>query len=47
LPGSTEDLMSYNWANQSLIELKVYLKDYILGSNSAGGGVASPPVTVD
>jgi hypothetical protein len=32
LPGTTEDLVSYNWVNQSLIELKVSVKVYLVPS---------------
>jgi hypothetical protein len=48
LPGSTENLLSYNWINQSLIESKVFVKDLILNffskpSNPGASGGLTPP----
>jgi hypothetical protein len=51
LPNSTESLSQYNWFNQSLIELKLGIRDYVVnyfsgpskpGSSSAAGVINSP-----
>ena len=46
LPGSTENLSSYNWANQSLIEFKVMVKDFIVNfiSNPVNPGDGTTPI---
>lgn len=42
LPTDLTDLTSYNWINQSLIELKVTVKDYLVNLISNSGATSGP-----
>lgn len=43
LPNSTESLSHYNWINQSLIEFKLGIKDYVVSYLSGPGNPGTPP----
>jgi hypothetical protein len=43
LPNSTEYLSHYNWINQSLIEFKLGIKDYVVSYLSGPGNPGTPP----